>query len=584
MGLSESGNKSLPALSESPMSLIAELELLKEVARLKCGLENAQLELCQHIELRIAHVKRQIENLPAPTKATEPLGRSGGAREPPPEPGISPERRAAQEQRDSPAHKLAVDTFLSNFGAVFDQTLHHLLCPASAVLRPQIPDKVAFNVYVISNHDTFEPDDPQNFHFTTFREELERLRLPHQDFSFKLHKILLEDDPAVAMAFYSSLRSGVVATLKVDGSFESSKRLFLDSMSLVQQLEFVSEESVHSHKHAEEDEEVSQLQSQLHRRLRLNKKANATLDDSKHHEAGMLQVPIFLFSLGGDMPVFIDKYFQARAVRDVVVAVQSSTMRWDSHMSCNEQHIKWNLRNPLRAVVMATAQIVSGLLPSHVYQSPVYNRLAQVSNVERIAVESSGLSNLLLRGLCGVVVDMAHGLSFSQNWLWSVGQSPLSFTSSGTRFSELQIDIARRNQIIGVLESGASQVSRAFQYLQAETPTARNFDAFDSIPGQSLLESLARIHVHFSQATQALERLDFETAVRSANAGNAEAYMFYDLSLAAVGMLEMMRCDHLSVPTQPIGPFFIALPVIATLIALLLTGLQKRGPPRPKIN
>eukprot|EP00300_Choanocystis_sp_HF-7_P012541 c17930_g1_i2.p1 GENE.c17930_g1_i2~~c17930_g1_i2.p1 ORF type:complete len:548 (+),score=115.22 c17930_g1_i2:3-1646(+) len=547
MGLSESGNKSLPALSESPMSLIAELELLKEVARLKCGLENAQLELCQHIELRIAHVKRQIENLPAPTKATEPLGRSGGAREPPPEPGISPERRAAQEQRDSPAHKLAVDTFLSNFGAVFDQTLHHLLCPASAVLRPQIPDKVAFNVYVISNHDTFEPDDPQNFHFTTFREELERLRLPHQDFSFKLHKILLEDDPAVAMAFYSSLRSGVVATLKVDGSFESSKRLFLDSMSLVQQLEFVSEESVHSHKHAEEDEEVSQLQSQLHRRLRLNKKANATLDDSKHHEAGMLQVPIFLFSLGGDMPVFIDKYFQARAVRDVVVAVQSSTMRWDSHMSCNEQHIKWNLRNPLRAVVMATAQIVSGLLPSHVYQSPVYNRLAQ-------------------------------------NWLWSVGQSPLSFTSSGTRFSELQIDIARRNQIIGVLESGASQVSRAFQYLQAETPTARNFDAFDSIPGQSLLESLARIHVHFSQATQALERLDFETAVRSANAGNAEAYMFYDLSLAAVGMLEMMRCDHLSVPTQPIGPFFIALPVIATLIALLLTGLQKRGPPRPKIN
>eukprot|EP00300_Choanocystis_sp_HF-7_P012542 c17930_g1_i3.p1 GENE.c17930_g1_i3~~c17930_g1_i3.p1 ORF type:complete len:319 (+),score=65.99 c17930_g1_i3:802-1758(+) len=318
-------------------------------------------------------------------------------------------------------------------------------------------------------------------------------------------------------------------------------------MSLVQQLEFVSEESVHSHKHAEEDEEVSQLQSQLHRRLRLNKKANATLDDSKHHEAGMLQVPIFLFSLGGDMPVFIDKYFQARAVRDVVVAVQSSTMRWDSHMSCNEQHIKWNLRNPLRAVVMATAQIVSGLLPSHVYQSPVYNRLAQ-------------------------------------NWLWSVGQSPLSFTSSGTRFSELQIDIARRNQIIGVLESGASQVSRAFQYLQAETPTARNFDAFDSIPGQSLLESLARIHVHFSQATQALERLDFETAVRSANAGNAEAYMFYDLSLAAVGMLEMMRCDHLSVPTQPIGPFFIALPVIATLIALLLTGLQKRGPPRPKIN
>ena len=91
--------------------------------------------------------------------------------------------------------------------------------------------------------------------------------------------------------------------------------------------------------------------------------------------------------------VFIDKHYQARALDDMVIAVQSDEVEWESHLSCNGKAIVWNLRNPLRSMLSATAHHLSGVLPMH------------------------------------LAYDDAHG-KVSQDWLWSVGCSPLSHTAS----------------------------------------------------------------------------------------------------------------------------------------------------------
>lgn len=62
-----------------------------------------------------------------------------------------------------------------------------------------------------------------------------------------------------------------------------------------------------------------------------------------------LEVPIFLISLDEETPVFIDKHYLAKSLPDLVLVVQNRDQTWDSHLACNDNAIKWNLRNPLKA-------------------------------------------------------------------------------------------------------------------------------------------------------------------------------------------------------------------------------------------
>ena len=42
--------------------------------------------------------------------------------------------------------------------------------------------------------------------------------------------------------------------------------------------------------------------------------------------------------------VFIDKYYQAKALSNVVLAVQSQHFNWTSKLACNDKPIRWDLR------------------------------------------------------------------------------------------------------------------------------------------------------------------------------------------------------------------------------------------------
>jgi len=56
----------------------------------------------------------------------------------------------------------------------------------------------------------------------------------------------------------------------------------------------------------------------------------------------MLEVPIFWF-LHGD-PLLVDKHYQAKALSDMIIVVQSERSSWESHLQCNGQAVMWNLR------------------------------------------------------------------------------------------------------------------------------------------------------------------------------------------------------------------------------------------------
>jgi len=74
-------------------------------------------------------------------------------------------------------------------------------------------------------------------------------------------------------------------------------------------------------------------------------------------------IPIFLFSIAYRTPLFIDKYYQARALKDMVIIVQSPHLQWASRMQCNGKSIYLNLRY-VEVVSVHTTVVLNVCMPS----------------------------------------------------------------------------------------------------------------------------------------------------------------------------------------------------------------------------
>jgi hypothetical protein len=60
------------------------------------------------------------------------------------------------------------------------------------------------------------------------------------------------------------------------------------------------------------------------------------------HSRSMLEVPIFWFI--HSEPLLLDKHFQAIALSDMIIVVQSEPSSWESHLHCNGHSLLMNLR------------------------------------------------------------------------------------------------------------------------------------------------------------------------------------------------------------------------------------------------
>ena len=156
---------------------------------------------------------------------------------------------------------------------------HVVTPPSSPLLDSPYAERVAFHIYVVSNHEAFAPAGAEDLELDALQRQLLRLRQPQQHFSFTTHTLSMADEPRLAMAYATSLRHTAHPSLGLDGAMHTQQRAFLDSAAL-----------------------------------------QLALRDAAPREAGRAYrgpqtsrtLPIFIFSSDAALPLLIDRHFQAR--------------------------------------------------------------------------------------------------------------------------------------------------------------------------------------------------------------------------------------------------------------------------------
>jgi len=246
------------------------------------------------------------------------------------------------------------------------------------------------------------------------------------------------------------------------------------------------------------------------------------------------------------LPVFIDKHYQARALDDMVVAVQSDEFEWESHIACNGSPIIWNLRNPLRPLLAATAQHLSGLLPMH------------------------------------LTFDVAHS-KISQDWLWSVGCNPLSHTSTQlANFSAIQIDTAHRHYIADSLMESIRAVNDGVVAMAESRLNHDNLHVSNAIPLDKLVQMHVAVKLSWRKALIAVHRLDFQDAIPHVHAAVRNANHFRDLAVHTGHLLKLSGC--LAPTHQGSFDWWMLIMVGAALLSVTTYYVFTKEKVKPKLN
>lgn len=153
------------------------------------------------------------------------------------------------------------------------------------------------------------------------------------------------------------------------------------------------------------------------------------LDESR--DKIMRHIPIVLISTNSSLA--IDKRYLARALQSMVIAVQTPAPPTPHVISTPHALHHYLARAPLSQTLAATALRLGGLLSPHIGYLPGRARA-------------------------------------TQDWTWSVGDSPVSLTSlTGHHFSVLQRDIVHRNWVVAGLSNAVHSLNLAVDMLKSIT-------------------------------------------------------------------------------------------------------------------
>jgi hypothetical protein len=168
-----------------------------------------------------------------------------------------------------------------------------------------------------------------------FKHELYKFKLPNQEYIFHIKRYTFETEPRLAVAFKDALRREKLPVFTHDGHLAPHPTMYLDSKTLRSNLDFL----IH--------DEPPRIDS-----------ANAVFT---------AHIPIVMFSVGGNDPVFIDRYFTGRGLSDIALIVQSGPNSWQTRLECNRQTVFANLRSPMKGALAATTLTLHGLIPTHIH-------------------------------------------------------------------------------------------------------------------------------------------------------------------------------------------------------------------------
>ena len=188
------------------------------------------------------------------------------------------------------------------------------------------------------------------------------------------------------------------------------------------------------------------------------------------------QVPVFLFSTNYRYPVMVDKTLQARALSDMVIVTQSNFQSYPSNVQCNGRPVMVDLRDPLREALRATAMHLAGLIQPHLSYSPSHQCI-------------------------------------TQDWLWSVGDSPMSDTSHGVHFGTIHSDMAARNYLLGALQKTLNSSNFILSQLFEAHTTPENYKMMEVLAEASVGHSLGNLWMLWDEILLLMGHLEWKKAL-----------------------------------------------------------------------
>lgn len=503
---------------EDDVTLItAELDVYEMFALTHCKNRQREIPLCEELSLRVAELEEELKQVVEKQKKQAE------------ESGDTAKAEVKRRSHDwgifgnddfSGNFSLSRDLFQSELGTVIANAMRHVVTPSTASQVYHYHKKVSFLVYLVNNQQTYKPDAPENLEMAVLKREIERLSLPSQSFQVAVHKLSLGDDPALALAFAAAKRSVMIPTIKTGGEFKVRPRMYLESHELQHQLLELNKNRVH-HK----------------RGVKYSISTGASPDT-------VLEVPIFVFSVDTDVPLFIDKHYQAKSLPDMVLVVQNTHTSWDSHISCNGKPIVMNLRRPLKAAIGAVAQHLGGVLPSHITYSLPHKKA-------------------------------------SQDWLWATGGHAMAQTSNAAKLSQIQVDVVHRSYILSSLDLSIKAVNEAVSLLQTEPTHADTFRLFQSLPTDALLEEYYAVRRLWKDVVSKTERLEYNEAISMLESMEAHAATFHSLAKEISAAMHPVVCTQQK-RLQLSALHIAGLAILAVSTALFLVLRPRKH--KPKIN
>lgn len=381
--------------------LLAEIDIYELFAFKHCKGRRVKLALCEELDERMQELTNELQSMEGDEndehrrrKAVDALKR------------MESWNLFSDVDVEFQNYTVARDTFLAHLGSILWGSMRHVITPSVADGRFHFYEQISYQLFFITQ-DKVRNVKHLPVDLKSLMDGLSSLLLPSQKVMFSQHLLALSDDPALAMAFSVARRASAVPMLFVNGTYRKTVSNYLDSSILQHQLQRINDHNALKGMHA-----------------------NSRLT---------LEVPIFWF-IHGD-PLLVDKYYQAKALSDMIIVVQSETSSWESHLQCNGHSILWDLRRPIKAAIAAASEHLAGLLPLH------------------------------------LVYSHAHE-SAIEDWIWSVGCNPLSITSQGWRISQFHSDTIARSYIITSLEESIQLVNSAIHRLVLEQTSKKTFKLF----------------------------------------------------------------------------------------------------------
>ncbi|XP_013722237.1 uncharacterized protein LOC106426071 isoform X2 [Brassica napus] len=483
--------------------LLAEIDVYELFAFKHCKGRKVKLALCEELDERMRDLKIELQSLEGDAhdevhqrKAMEALKR------------MESWNLFSDEHEEFQNYTVARDTFLAHLGATLWGSMRHIISPSVADGAFHHYEKISFQLVFITQEKVRQvkqlPVD-----LKALMDGLSSLLLPSQKPMFSQHMLTLSEDPALAMAFSVSRRAAAVPLLLVNGTYRKTVRSYLDSSILQYQLQ------------------------------RLND--HTSLKGGHAHSRATLEIPIF-WLINGD-PLLIDKHYQAKALSNMVVVVQSEASAWESHLQCNGRSLLWDLRSPVKAAMASVAEHLAGLLPLH------------------------------------LVYSVAHE-SAIEDWTWSVGCNPFSTTSQGWQISQFQSDTIARSYMITALEESIQAVNSGIHLLRLERTNEKSFKIFKSRERELMNKykyviSLWRRLSNIAGETRYGDAMRFLYTLEEATSG------FVREVNATVEVLHPIHCSKER--KVKVEMDMTTVPAMLVVLILLYAAFKPRAP-KPKIN